>query len=72
MTRNKDDTTVEISCKSCGSKTKKSVGWMKDHGEFECGCGTMVTVDPNEFNKELMNTESDLDGSQGLLKKLGR
>ena len=72
MTHDIDDAEIEISCENCGSRTKKSIGWIKDHEEFECGCGTMIPVDPSKFRKELVKTESELDGFQGLMEKLGK
>jgi len=72
MTPDTDKAEVEVTCENCGSKTKKSVAWMKEHGEFECGCGTMIRVDPGRFRKELVNAESESDGSLGLLEKLGK
>ena len=72
MTGNADDGEIEISCENCGSKTRKSFEWTKDHEEFECGCGTMIRVDASRFRKELLKTESEFDGSLGLLEKLGK
>jgi hypothetical protein len=67
-----DDTEIELECESCGVKTKKSIGWAKDHDEFICECGTLIPVDASKFRKELVKTQSELDGSQGLREKLGK
>ena len=72
MTGTLDDAEIEISCGNCGSRTKKSIGWMKDHNEFECGCGTMILVDASKFRKARVRTESGLDGSRGLAQKPGK
>jgi len=63
---------IEITCENCGSTTRKDLGWVKDHSEYECGCGTMIAVDASKFRKELVDAESELDGSAGLLAKLGK
>ena len=72
MSATADEAQIEISCEKCGAKTKKSAAWAKDHEEFECGCGTMIRVDPSKYRKELARTESKHDGSLGLLEKLGK
>ena len=66
-----DDAEIELECKNCGGKTKKSIGWMKDHDQFTCECGTLTPVDLSKYRKELAKTESELDGVQGLMEKLG-
>jgi hypothetical protein len=66
------DTEIELQCESCGAKTKKSIEWAKDHDELICECGTLIPVDVSKFRKELVKTQSELDGSQGLREKLGK
>jgi hypothetical protein len=67
-----DDAEIEFKCKGCGKKTKRSAGWAMEHGEFACECGTLIPVDPSKFSKELAKRESESDGFQGLMEKLGR
>jgi hypothetical protein len=67
-----DDAAIELDCANCGGKTKKSIGWIKDHDQFTCECGTLIPVDPSNYRKELAKSESELDGGQGLMEKLGK
>ena len=67
-----DDLEIEIECENCGGKTKKSSRWIEDHDQFACECGTLISVDPRKYRKELAKTESELDGVQGLMEKLGK
>ena len=67
-----DDVEIELECGNCGGKTKKSTEWIKEHDQFTCECGTLISVDPSKYSKELSKTESQLDGVQGLLEKLGK
>jgi hypothetical protein len=67
-----NDTEIEITCENCGSTTRKDLAWVKDHSEYECGCGTMIAVDASKFRRDLVDAESELDGSAGLLAKLGK
>lgn len=67
-----DYTEIEIECKICGGKTKKSMKWVEDHEEFACECGTLIPVDAKKYRKESAKAESNLDGVQGLREKLGK
>jgi hypothetical protein len=67
-----DEAGIELQCENCGRKTKKSIEWMADHDELACDCGTMIPVDASKFHKELVKVESERDGFQGLLEKLGK
>jgi uncharacterized Zn finger protein len=67
-----DAAEIELQCETCGGKTKKSIEWIRDHDEFACDCGTMIRVDPSKYRKELAKAESERDGFQGLLEKLGK
>jgi hypothetical protein len=67
-----DDAEIELQCENCGGKTKKSMAWIKDNDQFACACGTLIPVDASKFRKELVKTESELDGFQGLMEKLGK
>jgi DNA-directed RNA polymerase subunit RPC12/RpoP len=67
-----EDAEIEFQCENCGRKTKKSIEWIEDHDEFACDCGTMIPVDVSKFRKELVKAESELDGYQGLMEKLGK
>lgn len=68
----KDDREIELTCEDCGVKTKKSIDWINAHDELTCECGTLIPVDASKFHKELAKTESQLDGFQGLMEKLGK
>jgi hypothetical protein len=67
-----NDTEIEFTCDNCGVRTKKSLEWIKEHDQLTCDCGTMIPVDPGQYRKELAKTESELDGFQGLMGKLGQ
>jgi hypothetical protein len=50
-----------IRCDSCGSVTKKTIGWIRRHSEFVCGaCGTLKKLD---FKSEIAKVEGMLTGS---------
>ena len=66
-----DDAEIELECENCGGRTKKSIEWIKKHNQFSCECGNLIHVDPSKYRKELAKTESELDGVQGLMEKLG-
>jgi hypothetical protein len=72
MTDITDNFDIELECENCGGKTKKSIEWIKVHDQFTCECGTLIRVNPNKYRKELAKTESELDGVQGLMEKLGK
>ena len=60
-----DDKKMEITCENCGSRTKKDLGWLKDHNEFECGCGTMIAVDASKYHKGSRTPSPGLMGPRG-------
>jgi len=72
MTDPIDDAEIELQCENCGRKTKKSMEWIEDHDEFACDCGTTIPVDASKYRKELAKAESERDGFQGLMEKLGK
>jgi len=39
---------IAIPCKKCGSKTKKTVGWIKANHIFVCVCGHKTTLNSDE------------------------
>jgi hypothetical protein len=67
-----DSAEIEIPCEVCRRKTKKSIGWIKGHKEFACGCGAIITLDPARFKSEIAKAERALTGLHGSLKKLGK
>jgi hypothetical protein len=67
-----DDAEVELQCENCGGKTKKSIAWIENHDQVACECGTLIPVDPSKYRKEFAKAESELDGFQGLMGKLGK
>jgi len=72
MTDTIDHAEIELQCENCGRKTRKNIEWIKDHDELACDCGTMIPVDASKFRKELVKAESERDGFQGLMEKLGK
>lgn len=67
-----ENSEIEIECPTCGGRTKKTAGWMEEHDRLACECGTMISVDRTMYRKENAKAESQRDGFQGLLEKLGK
>jgi transposase-like protein len=64
-----DDATIDLPCPQCGKKTKKSIGWIKNHANFTCrGCKSVIDLSSKQFQREIAKAERLLDN---LGKKLG-
>jgi len=72
MKLNMDSQGIDLPCSSCGKKTSKTFGWLKQHGQFTCTCGQAITVDLSELEKGLAATQKQLDGISAALGKLGK
>ena len=67
-----DSAEIEIPCQKCGSKTKKSIGWVRAHSEFTCACGATTTLDASQFKSEIAKVERSLADLQRTLKQFGK
>jgi len=47
-----DFKSVDIECE-CGKKHPKTIGWLKTHSQFMCSCGTKITLEADEFRRDL-------------------
>ncbi len=72
MADNADSAEIELRCDKCGVVTRRSLEWTPDHEEIVCGCGALIPVDPAKFRKELVTAESNFDGFEGMMEKLGK
>lgn len=72
MTGFLDSQEIEIPCKNCSRKTKKSIGWIKSHKDFTCACGTHITLDASQFKSEIAKVERSLASLQKTLKNFGK
>src|SRR5574343_305616 len=61
---------ISIPCKSCGRETKKTIGWIKDHTEFTCACGTVIRLDTSQFKADITKVDRALSDFERSLKKL--
>jgi hypothetical protein len=52
-----DDQTVEIPCPGCGEKAAKTIGWLKNHSHYSCGCGANITLESEQFRSGLAEAE---------------
>lgn len=41
--------TIGIPCPQCGTKTPKTVAWMKANKEYTCSCGRVIHLEADEF-----------------------
>ena len=59
---------IEIPCKKCGRKHKKTIGWIKSHngGKIHCSCGTDLVIESRQFTREIDDMEKRL---KNLFKK---
>lgn len=53
-----DGQSVPLLCLSCGEKTHKTVGWIKENSAFECSCGSVVNFNSEVLRKKLVETET--------------
>ncbi len=67
-----DSAEIEIPCKACGGKTKKSIGWIKGNKEFTCACGIKVTLDASQFKSEISKVEGSLADLKSALKQFDK
>jgi transcription initiation factor TFIIIB Brf1 subunit/transcription initiation factor TFIIB len=45
---------IEVPCPKCGQKTKKTIGWLRDHAEMICaGCGVTIVLKDEGFRAGL-------------------
>ena len=67
-----DGSEIEILCENCRRKTKKTIGWIKTHNKFTCGCGTEITLDANQFRSEIAKVERSLADLEATFKQLAK
>lgn len=67
-----DNEQIEIPCKNCGRKSKKSIGWIKSHTEFSCACGTRIRLQASQFKSEIAKVERSLGDLERSLKNFGK
>lgn len=67
-----DKAEIEIPCAGCGSKTKKTVAWLKRNKTLTCACGAVVNIDADQIRREMHKVEKALDQLKRTLKRFGR
>lgn len=72
MKLNLDSHTIDLPCSGCGQKHKKTLGWLKAHQQFTCGCGASITVDLTQLEQGLARANKSLDGLKAAFGKLGK
>lgn len=72
MTGFLDNAEIEIPCSNCGSKTKKSIGWIKSNNQFTCTCGTTIKLDADQFRGEIAKVDASFADLQRTLKSFGK
>jgi len=63
---------LDLPCENCGRKTRKTIGWIKTHKQFTCGCGTVVRLDTDQFNREIRKVEAAFTNLERSFKGLGK
>lgn len=66
-----DSAEIEIPC-TCGHKSKKTIGWIKSNSKFTCVCGINITLDADQFRREIDKVDDSLAGLQETIKRLGK
>lgn len=60
MKENLDDVKFDLSCTQCGRKFSKTVGWLKKNSQHTCThCKTVVTLDKEQFLREIASAEAE-------------
>lgn len=67
-----DNASIDIPCSECGHKTPKTIGWIKRHNNFACTCGTNITLDGDDFRRELAKVEKSLAKAMTAFKGIGK
>lgn len=67
-----DSSEIEIPCTSCGRKTKKSIGWIKNNSQFTCHCGTTIRLDTAQLKGEIAQVEASIVRLKDSFKKFGK
>jgi len=64
------DISLAIECPKCGSKSKRSLRWIKAHDQYVCHCGHVITLKTDELGTKVKAAEKGLADLQELLKKV--
>ncbi len=54
-----DHVTISIPCK-CGTKTDKTIGWIKSNTEFVCICGITIPLNSDYFTLKIADVKNML------------
>jgi hypothetical protein len=54
---------IEIPCKNCNRKHKKTIGWIRSHngGSISCGCGKTLVIESRQFDQQIKDMEKQLN-----------
>jgi hypothetical protein len=66
------DISLSIECPKCGSKSKKSLRWIKTHDEFTCHCGAIVSLKSESLQNKVASAEKGLAELQEQLRKFSK
>lgn len=64
--------TIDIPCENCRRKNKKTIGWIKRNKQFACICGTVISLDTDQFRREIAKVERSLADLDRMLKNFGK
>ena len=67
-----DNANIELPCKNCGRKTKKSIAWVNANRQFTCTCGSTSTLDTRQLKAELTKVDAAFALLQKSLKKFNK
>lgn len=65
-----DKAEIDIPCEHCGTKTKKSIGWINTHSEFSCACGTIIHLKTDQFKREIAKANKAIADFEHTVKNL--
>ena len=67
-----DNEQIEIPCENCGRKTKKTIGWIKRNKQLNCTCDTIISLETDQFKRELKKIEKSFSDLERTLKNFGK
>lgn len=63
-----DGAKITLPCPQCGKKTRKSVGWLRDHPTFSCS-GCSAVFDTKQFARDIERANKII---ADFIRKLGK
>lgn len=65
-----DDVTKVIEC-PCGTQHEKTVKWLRTHGEFNCECGAVISIE-GTFGNDMKRADKVIDDFRKNIRRINR